>query len=77
VQRQAHDRRLDDLACVQRRLQLDGREPVQPGGQRDVRGGRVLPLERSQQADRLGRVEAPALQQQLARRERDRQLTAG
>jgi len=65
VQRQAHDRGLDYLARVQRRLELGRREAVEPGGQRDVGRRRVLALQRGQPLDRLGRVEPPAFEQQL------------
>ena len=52
-------------------------EAVEPGGQRDVRRGRVLPLQRREQPDRLGGREPPPLEQHLAGGERDRELLAG
>ena len=44
--------------------------------ERDVGSGRVLALERCEQADRLGRVEPAALEQHLARGQRRGQLLA-
>jgi len=77
VQRHAHDRGLDDGRGVERLLQLPDLESVEPRRQRHVRGGRVLALERGEQADRLRRVEPAALEQQLPGRERRGQLLAG
>ena len=77
VEGEAHDRRLHDAASAERRLQVGAGEAVEPGGQRDVRRGRVLALERRQPADRLGRGEALALEQHLPRRERGGQLRPG
>ena len=65
------------LAGAERRLEVVAREAVEPGGQGDVRRGRVLPLQRREPADRLGRGEPLPLEQHLARRERGGQLRAG
>jgi hypothetical protein len=77
VQRQPHDRGLDDVARVERALELADLEAVQPRGERDVGRGRVLALERREAADRLGRPEPAALEQQLPCRDRGRQSFEG
>jgi hypothetical protein len=77
MEREPHDRRLDDAAGRDRRLEVLAGEAVQARGEGDVRRRRVLALQRREAADRLGGSEAPALDQPLAGRERGGQLGAG
>ena len=77
VERQAHERRLDHAAGVERRLEVSAREAVEAGGERDVGRRRVLALQRREAADRLGGGEALPLDQPLAGGERCGQLRAG
>jgi hypothetical protein len=76
VQRHAHERRLHDLAPREGGLQRVAIETVQPRGEREVRRGRVLRLQRREPPDRLGGGEALAREQQLARGERRGELLA-
>ena len=77
VQREPHDRRLHDAARAERRLQVVAREAVEPGGERDVRRGRVLALQRRQPVDRLGRSRAAGARAASGARPARRSAPAG
>jgi hypothetical protein len=77
VERQPHERRLDDAAGRDRRLEVLAGEALQARGERDVGRGRVLTLQRREAPDRLGGSEPAALDQPLAGRERGGELAAG
>ncbi len=77
VERQAVDGGLHHVARADRRLERFTREALEARGQRDVRRGRVLRLERGEAADRLGGIEALPLEQHLPRGQRRRQPRAG
>jgi hypothetical protein len=77
VERQPHDRRLDDAAGRDRRFEVLAGEALEARGEGDVGRGRVLALQRREAPDRLGGSEAPALDQALARRQRGGELRAG
>ena len=68
---------LTTLRGRERRLEVRAREAVQARREREVGRRRVLALQRRQAPDRLGGVEAPALDQPLAGGERGGQLRAG
>jgi hypothetical protein len=77
VQRQSHHRGLDGRARADGVLEGFAGEAVQPRRQRDVRRRRLLPLQRRQPRQRLGRAQARALQQPLPLEQRLRQLGTG
>jgi hypothetical protein len=76
VQRHPHERRLDDTAGIDRGVKIGLPEAFEAGGERDVRRGRMLTLQRRQAADRLRGRDALALEQELARGERRGELLA-
>jgi hypothetical protein len=76
VQRHPHRRGLQDLAVVDRGLEVALREAFDARGERDVRRGRVLALQRRQPTDGVRCGDALTLDQELARGERRRELFA-
>ena len=66
VQRDPHQRRLDDGVRREGGVEVVRPEPADPVPQGDVRGGRLLGLQGDDPADRLDDVRAPPAQQLLA-----------
>jgi hypothetical protein len=74
VDRDPHQRALDDLALLQGLRQRDGGEVPQPRPQPEVHRRRVLGLDTAQPLERVRRRSVRALQQQLPREQRPIEL---